>query len=78
MTRKNYIAIAKIFAEERPGENWDRNKMEQWHVLLNRIVAYLGADNPNFDRSKFLRAANKGGVNAGGTPSRSTDAGKAP
>ena len=46
MTKKNYIAIAKIINKF--------GKVE--HMLLLKMCEYFKKDNPNFDADKFIEA----------------------
>ena len=49
MTKKDYIAIAKII-----------NKFGRVeHMLLLKMCEYFKKDNPNFDEDKFIEACNK-------------------
>ena len=49
MTKKDYIAIAKIINKF--------GKVE--HMLLLKMCEYFKKDNPNFDADKFIEACNK-------------------
>jgi hypothetical protein len=49
MTKKDYIAIAKIINKF--------GKIE--HMLLLKMCEYFKKDNPNFDADKFIEACNK-------------------
>ena len=49
MTKKDYIAIAKIINKF--------GKIE--HMLLLKMCEYFKKDNPNFDEDKFIEACNK-------------------
>ena len=49
MTKKDYIAIAKIINKF--------GKIE--HMLLLKMCEYLKKNNPNFDADKFIEACNK-------------------
>ena len=49
MTKKDYIAIAKIINKF--------GKVE--HMLLLKMCEYFKKDNPNFDEDKFIEACNK-------------------
>lgn len=60
MTRKDYIALAAALKHECPATttNWDYlNKLLQWESDVLAIAAVLQANNPHFDRSRFLIAA---------------------
>jgi hypothetical protein len=65
MTRKDYVAIAAALARTRPdpqvspdGQNtfFDGIKGRQWAVTRDAIIGALQADNPRFDRVRFVRA----------------------
>ena len=47
MTKKDYIAIAKILHEE-----YDHNGS-----LIERLIEYFSSENPRFDEFKFRKAA---------------------
>lgn len=47
MTRKHFIAIAKIIRES-------NNKRE----ITEKLISYLSTTHPNFDRDQFKEAAN--------------------
>jgi hypothetical protein len=62
MSRKNYIAFAKALYDVKPhsAEN-DRCNMhilDQWQATVSAIADVFKADNPRFDRERFLRACN--------------------
>jgi len=59
MTKKNYIAVASIFADA-----FDRidksDPRSEFHTLLDvraDLIQMFAADNPNFDRARFIEAA---------------------
>ena len=61
MTRKDYKAIAGIMARMIPTEQ--RNRADQFkqaiHINGNTVTAlanYMEADNPQFDRDRFIKA----------------------
>jgi hypothetical protein len=61
MTRKDYIAIAKTIADERPyilRENklLDREVSATLDSVAMNLAEMLQRDNPRFDRDKFLTA----------------------
>ena len=66
MTRKDYVAIAKAFSNERlawpkrsqPGEMAVGDEFAQAALTSTaaRIASVFEADNPRFDRSRFLKA----------------------
>lgn len=47
-TRQHYVAIAKILA---------KHKSEQASAIAKELADLFAADNPNFDRNRFLQAA---------------------
>lgn len=59
MTRKDYVLIAAVLNglfTEYPRSFGDIAKP----ALVNRLATALEADNPNFDRDKFVAACMKG------------------
>ena len=61
MSRKDYIKIAAAFAQTRPYVAARSTKQQRacyavWHALRGHIMAVLQADNPNFDRYRFIDA----------------------
>ncbi len=52
MTRKDYEAIASILSHSSVRGGFD--------FLCYTLAAYMGADNANFDRKKFLLACSGG------------------
>jgi hypothetical protein len=64
MTRKDYVAIARAFAKLQP---FDGNLFDQWADDVRGIADVLAADNPRFDRQRFLFAC------ASATPSLTHD-----
>jgi phage regulator Rha-like protein len=57
MSRKDFKALADILADHVPvqGEAVDI----QHHDLVNDIAAYCATTNPNFDRERFVAAAQR-------------------
>ena len=53
MTRKDYVKLAEIVAEV-PGQGCGPD----W--LAHRLADMLAADNPRFDRARFLAACDDG------------------
>lgn len=52
MTRKDYVAVAKIIADNDSG-------MSIWTVrarIADALAEMFAADNPRFDRERFLKA----------------------
>ena len=66
MTRKDYAVIAEALASVKPKstealvttvpDEW-RGRLYQWHDTLAALRDALQADNPRFDRSRFIAAA---------------------
>ena len=52
MSRKNYIAVAKILSAHRMTMRTD-----DWCFLVDDFCTYFKMDNPNFSASKFKSAA---------------------
>ena len=48
LTKKDYIKLANILK--------DRKYDIKSYALINDIVEWLKADNPNFDKEKFIKA----------------------
>ena len=68
MSRKDYVAIAKILRDVRTAEavtdNADPITRCSWRVCVDlvedRLMTLMAGDNPAFDRKRFLAAS--GGV----------------
>lgn len=57
MTKKDYILIADALREARDGTVfWSGAPDEVINLVANRIADKLQADNPRFDRKRFLEA----------------------
>ena len=56
MTRKDYIKFADALKAEKPGANWDPNKMVQWRLDVRAIAGVLAQDNGRFDKERFYDA----------------------
>jgi hypothetical protein len=61
MNRKDYIAIAAIFAKEKAEDatlNEDFARGLEWNrcYLADRLADYFAEDNEHFDRDRFLAA----------------------
>jgi hypothetical protein len=56
MTKKPFEAIAEAMARQKPADHWDANKHTQWNLDVNALADMCAAENPNFDRARFLRA----------------------
>lgn len=59
MTRKDYPAIAAVLARLRAsyGTNWDPNLFRACTDHANAFADMLGAENPRFERARFLKDA---------------------
>jgi hypothetical protein len=55
MSKKDFVALADILADHTPvqGEAVDI----QYHDLVNEIAECCATTNPNFDRERFVAAA---------------------
>ena len=67
MTRKDYRALAAGFAstEPPPAAEWHRH---QWETDIQGIARVLAADNPRFDRERFIDACEQGGIKIRSNP----------
>lgn len=57
MTRKDYIAIAKILATNRPQ---NETAYAVWRAIRYDFIVLLQRDNPRIDRERFLVATEGG------------------
>lgn len=59
-SKKDYEAIAAIFADQTTADPTNTNSPEQTMrlVLARQLATYFEQDNPRFDRSRFMRACN--------------------
>ena len=56
MTRKDYVAIAAALAKARA--EYPTMQMNSAHdYVAGEVAATMAADNPRFDRERFLKAA---------------------
>lgn len=55
MTKKHYIAIAKILSNNNP-DRYNNDNKPNFQELINDLSNYFYADNPNFDFKKFSDA----------------------
>lgn len=55
MTKKDYVAIAKILSKELYKHD-NRITMAPIAAIANRLAECFEADNPNFDSTRFLNA----------------------
>ena len=66
MTRKDYRILAEALREARP-QTWPTNA-GPWTRAVDNIAIALKADNPRFDRGKFLDACGMTEDLVDGTP----------
>ena len=60
MTKKHFIAIAKVFNANKPKPETSLTMMnELWANLREGMANVLADTNPAFDRARFLAACNK-------------------
>jgi hypothetical protein len=59
MTKKNYIAIAKIINEVNKRCEWTAEAESVLHAIRSNLSQYFQEDNPAFDRNRFLEACTK-------------------
>lgn len=64
MSRKDYQSIAAALCETQPavvdGDRCNDALRNQWQATVSAIADVFAADNPRFDRVRFLRACNGG------------------
>ena len=56
MTRKDYNLIAQAITETREAVGNDSAVQETLDLTTDRLANWLSAENPGFDRTKFLKA----------------------
>ena len=54
MTKKHFIALADTLKAERPQDHWCPNKKAQWENDCKAIANFCAAQNPNFNRERWL------------------------
>ena len=54
MSKKHFIALADALRAEKPGENWNPNKMVQWELDVKAIANVCAHSNPRFNRERWL------------------------
>ena len=63
MTRKDYIAIAKVICDAHMEKFHWLSVLdaldEQRAAIAHGLADYMGQNNPNFNRSKFIEASSK-------------------
>lgn len=57
MTRKDYEKLAAAMKHCKPESHVDPIADYQWQADVQAIAGVLAADNPRFDRKRFLAAA---------------------
>ena len=65
MTRKDYINFANRLSDAYPVDvcgTQQKAAIEQWEIDCSLIADACQADNPRFDRSRFLEACRPKGV----------------
>ena len=69
MTRKDYVAIAKVISHA-PSDTpkqvwaWSLAEDEMRAAIAHGLADYMEYDNPNFNRSKFIEACSRVEVQA--------------
>jgi hypothetical protein len=58
MTRKDYKIIAKVMCDNKPSPTYPETPIDAWTDVMRGLLSALSQDNPRFDRSKFIDAAN--------------------
>lgn len=58
MSKKDFIALADALRAEKPGTNWDPNKMVQWELDAKAIADVRQASNPAFNRERWMNYVN--------------------
>ena len=61
MTRKDYVAIAKVISSV-PSDTPDEGAIRA--AIAHELADYMEYDNPNFNRSKFIEACSRVEVQA--------------
>ena len=58
MTKKHFIALAKALRAEKPGSNWDPNKLIQWDLDVKAVANVCASASPRFDRDLWMAYVN--------------------
>lgn len=58
MSKRHFIALADALRAEKPGTNWNSNKMVQWELDVKAIADVCQRFNSNFKRQRFLDYVN--------------------
>lgn len=59
MSRKHYIQFAAMMAARRPNPGYAAVYLN-WRNICDDLCNILTADNPAFDRARFIEACNRG------------------
>ena len=54
MSKKDFIALADALRSEKPGANWNPNKMVQWELDIKAVADVCQKSNPRFNRDRWL------------------------
>lgn len=57
LTRKHYVMLAKALWSAEPNRRRHDQAEDTWLDCVESIATYLAADNPRFDRARFIQAA---------------------
>lgn len=56
MTKKDYIKLAALIRDTSEKDREENYKIILKEPFINRLCDILQADNPNFDRERFIKA----------------------
>lgn len=56
MSRKHFKMLADNLRAERPGENWDANKLVQWNLCVKAVAKTCKWANSGFKFERFYTA----------------------
>jgi hypothetical protein len=54
MRKKDFIALADALKREKPGANWNPNKMIQWELDVKAIADVCAASDSAFKRDRWI------------------------